>query len=81
MAIFDGIRKSVKLNLGIPDRIIRIAIGLIIIVLVFVNVIPFKGFIGLVPLVAVIYLLLTGDIGFCPIYRLFHLSTLKQPKQ
>jgi hypothetical protein len=79
MAMFDGIRRRVQSNLGATDRVVRVFLGVAIIGLLFAGVIPFAGLIGIIPMLVVIYLLLSGDIGFCPIYRLFHISTLKRP--
>ena len=62
-----------KKNVGGIDRGLRIIIGLVILVLGIV----FKswwGVIGLIPL-------LTGLIGWCPIYLPFGLSTCKLKKE
>jgi hypothetical protein len=50
------------LNEGPIDRAIRIGLGLGLIALVFVGPKSWLGLLGLVPL-------LTGLIGFCPLYR------------
>jgi len=55
-------------NIGTIDRILRIAIGLILIALVFVGPRTPWGWIGIVPLA-------TGFIRFCPLYRLIGLDT------
>lgn len=55
-------------NIGTLDRIVRIAIGIVLIVLVFVGPKTAWGWIGLVPLV-------TAIAGFCPAYRLFGFCT------
>lgn len=57
-------------NEGTVDRVIRVVLGLGILSLVFVGPQSPLGYIGLVPLA-------TGLIGFCPIYRIFGLSTAK----
>ncbi len=57
-----------KRNIGRVDRIFRIALGLGLIVLVFIGAKSSLGWIGLVPLI-------TGLIGNCPAYSLFGLST------
>ncbi len=51
-------------NIGRPERIVRIVIGLGLLTLVFVGPQTPWGWIGLVPLV-------TGAVGSCPLYRLF----------
>ena len=58
------------MNEGLMDRVIRIVIGLGILSLVFVGPQTAWGWIGLVPL-------LTGIVGFCPLYKLIGLNTRK----
>jgi len=55
-------------NVGVVDRIGRIVIGLVLLALVFVGPKTAWGFIGAIPL-------LTGLVGYCPLYRLVGLST------
>ncbi len=81
MSVFDNIRKSVKQNVGTRDQVIRVIIALIIIVLSFSEIIPFKGWIGLIPLVIIVYILATAGLGYSPIYHLFHISTAKVQKK
>jgi hypothetical protein len=61
------------MNEGTLDRTIRIVFGLALISLVFIGPRSMWGLVGLVPL-------FTGAVGFCPIYRLFGLSTRGAPK-
>lgn len=56
------------LNEGIVDRGLRIILGLFLLALVVAGPKTWLGLIGLVPLV-------TGFVGFCPIYRVFGIST------
>ncbi len=56
--------------MGITDRVIRIILGVIIAVLG----IHFGSWWGLIALIP----LLTGLIGYCPLYTLFGISTRKQ---
>jgi hypothetical protein len=60
-------------NVGKIDRIIRVILGLGVLSLLFLinGNLKFIGLIGIIPLV-------TGLLGFCPIYALFHLSTNKK---
>ena len=58
------------MNEGLMDRVIRIVIGLGILSLVFVGPQSPWGWIGLVPLI-------TGVVGFCPLYKLIGLNTRK----
>ncbi|HHW77776.1 MAG TPA: DUF2892 domain-containing protein [Xanthomonadaceae bacterium] len=55
-------------NVGNVDRIARIAVGLILLALVFVGPRTPWGWIGLVPL-------LTGLISWCPLYTLLGFNT------
>ncbi|MBE3563892.1 MAG: DUF2892 domain-containing protein [Hydrogenibacillus schlegelii] len=57
-----------KSNMGPVDRVIRVIIGIVLLLLVFVGPKTPWGWIGLVPL-------LTGLIGFCPLYAIFGIST------
>ncbi|MBT9282698.1 MAG: DUF2892 domain-containing protein [Hydrogenibacillus schlegelii] len=59
-----------KSNMGPVDRVIRVIIGIVLLFLVFVGPKTPWGWIGLVPL-------LTGLIGFCPLYAIFGISTRK----
>jgi hypothetical protein len=55
-------------NEGTLDRALRILAGLVLLSLVFVGPQTAWGWIGLVPL-------LTGLVGYCPLYRLFGINT------
>ncbi len=55
-------------NLGNLDRFLRIAIGLVLIALVFFGPQSPWGWVGLVPLG-------TALVGFCPAYRLLGICT------
>jgi len=55
-------------NEGIVDRVLRVAVGLVLLSLVFVGPQTAWGWIGVVPLV-------TGLFGHCPLYRVFGFST------
>jgi len=55
-------------NLGVVDRIIRVVVGLALLSLVIVGPQTLWGLVGLIPL-------LTAMIGFCPLYKIFGLSS------
>ncbi len=57
-----------KKNVGSLDRAVRIAVGLVLIALVFVGPKTPWGWIGVVPLA-------TGIIRWCPAYMPFHIKT------
>jgi hypothetical protein len=55
-------------NVGTIDRVLRIALGLLLIGLASAGMIGAWGYIGIVPLI-------TGAVRFCPAYRLLGFST------
>ena len=55
-------------NEGTLDRTLRVVLGLALLSLVFVGPQTWLGFIGVVPLI-------TGLLGFCPLYRLLGINT------
>ena len=55
-------------NEGTIDRVLRVILGLVLLSLVFIGPQTPWGWVGLVPLV-------TGLVGFCPLYRILGLST------
>ncbi len=55
-------------NEGVLDRVIRVVVGLALLSLLVVGPKTLWGLVGLVPLI-------TGLVGFCPIYKVFGLST------
>jgi hypothetical protein len=59
-----------KTNLGTIDRGLRIAVGLLLIILSLSGVIGLWGWVGLVPLA-------TGLLKFCPLYRLLGINSCK----
>jgi membrane protein implicated in regulation of membrane protease activity len=59
-------------NEGTVDRVVRIALGLVLLSLVFVGPVTWLGWFGLVPLA-------TGLVGFCPLYRLIGVRTCAAP--
>jgi len=57
-------------NEGSVDRILRIVLGLVLLSLVFTGPRTAWGWLGLLPLV-------TGLVGFCPLYRLLGIRTCR----
>ena len=55
-------------NEGTLDRTVRVLLGLALLALVFVGPRSWLGLIGLIPL-------LTGVVGFCPLYKLMGIRT------
>ena len=60
-----------KANEGTIDRILRVIVGLGLLSLVFVGPQTMWGYVGLVPL-------LTGLVGYCPLYSLLGICTIKK---
>lgn len=61
-------------NEGTLDRVIRVVVGVVLLALVFVGPQTPFGLVGIIPL-------LTGLLGFCPLYKLFGLKTCPAGKQ
>ena len=57
-------------NEGKTDRVIRVVVGLALIAMVFIGPQSPWGWIGAV-------LVLTGLVGYCPLYRVFGINTCK----
>ena len=55
------------------DRVLRVAVGIVLLALVFVGPHSAWGWIGLVPLA-------TGLAGYCPLYRLIGIDTCRFAK-
>ena len=65
-----------KTNMGSVDKIIRVAITLIIGILIFTDVLT--GTLAIVLGILAIVFLLTSLIGFCGIYAVFGINTCKR---
>ncbi|MGM0831909.1 DUF2892 domain-containing protein [Halomonas qinghailakensis] len=59
-----------KANVGGIDKVARIVVGLVLIVLAITGTIGVWGWVGIVPLA-------TGLFNFCPLYPLLGISTCK----
>jgi hypothetical protein len=64
-----------KINEGTIDRAIRGVVGVILLV---VGLVLVKGTVGIVLDVLGAILLVTGVVGFCPLYTLFGVDTCKK---
>lgn len=62
-----------KCNSGMIDRALRVIVGLVLIALTLTGTIGMWGWIGVVPL-------LTGAIGFCPLYTILGINTCSTKK-
>lgn len=64
-----------KKNVGIADKVIRLLIAAVIGILFYNQVIT--GVMGIILLIVAGILILTVLAGFCPLYRLFGISSCK----
>ncbi len=55
-------------NEGSLDRVVRVVLGAALLALVFVGPKTWLGLVGVVPL-------MTGIVGFCPLYRIIGIRT------
>ena len=62
-----------KINTGCIDRALRVVIGLALITMAATGMVGMWGWIGVVPL-------LTGLIGFCPLYTIMGTNTCRVKK-
>ncbi|MBN2273053.1 MAG: DUF2892 domain-containing protein [Bacteroidales bacterium] len=62
-----------KRNIGKTDRIMRLLIAAFIVILLFADILT--GTPGLILLIMAAILVLTSFFNFCPLYRLFGIST------
>jgi hypothetical protein len=65
-----------KKNMGTIDKVIRILIAVVVVVLYFTNTI--SGLLGIILLILAAVFVLTSLLGFCPLYLPFGLSTKKK---
>lgn len=65
-----------KKNMGLADRIVRIGIAAIILVLFLTDIVA--GTLGIVLLVVALIMVLTSFIKICPLYLPFGISTCKK---
>ena len=67
-----------KKNMGTVDRIVRLLIAAVVVVLYFNNTIT--GTLGIVLMVLAAVFVLTSLVSFCPLYTLFGLNTCSAKK-
>lgn len=65
-----------KKNMGLIDKVIRILVAVVVIVLYFTHII--SGILAIILLVLAGVFILTSLIGVCPLYLPFGLSTNKK---
>lgn len=67
-----------KKNMGSTDRIIRLLISAVLIILFALQVV--SGILGYVLLAVAAIFILTSIVGFCPLYAIFGLKTTAAKK-
>lgn len=67
-----------KINMHSIDRITRILLSLVIVILYFSGYL--SGILAIIALVVAVIFTLTSLIGFCPLYALLGISTEKKIK-
>ena len=65
-----------KKNMGTIDKVIRVLVAVIILVLYFTHVI--SGTLAVILLILAAVFVVTSLLGLCPLYLLFGLSTSKK---
>ncbi|NPA26337.1 MAG: DUF2892 domain-containing protein [Chloroflexi bacterium] len=58
------------------DRVLRVILGIVLLALKFTGAVT--GTVGLLALIFGLIFLITGLIGFCPLYSIFGFSTKKE---
>lgn len=66
---------KINKNMGQADRIIRLILAAIFVILYFTGAV--SGVLGIILLVLAVIFVLTSVVSFCPLYTLFKLSTRK----
>jgi len=68
-----------KKNMGSTDKIIRILLAAVLVILYFTNVAT--GTLGIIALVVAAVMVLTSLISFCPLYPVLGMNTSKSDKK
>ena len=76
MPKFINKKNEMKKNMGTIDKIVRIVLALVAVVLFLTHVV--SGVLGIVLLVVAGIFVLTSLISFCPLYWPFGISTCKK---
>ena len=65
-----------KKNMNVIDRVVRILIAAVVVILYFTNIL--SGTLALILLILSGIFILTGLIGFCPLYIPLGIKTIKK---
>jgi hypothetical protein len=64
-------------NVGGMDRIIRVAAGIILLIIAAISLINNILWLGVITVLIGVVLVITAILGFCPLYLLFKINTKK----
>ncbi|MDP1745141.1 MAG: DUF2892 domain-containing protein [Bacteroidota bacterium] len=67
---------SMKANLGLIDKVVRVAIAVLVAVLFFTEII--SGIMVFISLIVAAILLITSSISYCPVYGACGINTKKK---
>jgi hypothetical protein len=67
---------SFKKNMGSTDRIVRIVLAVIMLIVAFT--VPMSGILSTILIILGVVFIGTSLVSFCPLYLPFNLSTLKK---
>ncbi len=62
-------------NMGTADRVIRLVLAALFLVLYFAGIV--QGVLGIILVILAAVFILTSLVSFCPLYTLFKISTRK----
>lgn len=65
-----------KANIGSSDKLIRLGVAIVLIVLFYLEIIT--GTMGIIALLIALLLTITSLINFCPLYSIFKFNTAKK---
>jgi len=65
-----------KKNMGTVDKVIRVLVAVVVLVLYFTHVI--SGTLAVILIILAVVFVVTSLLGFCPLYLPFGLSTRKK---
>jgi len=68
-----------KKNMSSYDKLIRLGLSIVLIILYYKEVV--SGTSGIITLLLALYLTITSLISFCPIYRILGINTSKKEEE
>lgn len=63
-------------NVGKMDRIVRIALAVVLIILAYARIIPEN--VSIATYVIAVIIAITGFVRICPLYKMLHKSTIRE---